>query len=175
MNDLAIVPFVQVNEEWILSDDFLAGIFHRIIDEDLLEIVFWDQSIGSFGDFLGFCVNQNHHICFVFKDRVCIGMCWLSGISGSYGFGHFLFFKDSWGTSTIQAGKKVIDYWFSWPGNNGALLETIVGVVPGFNARAHKFVERLGFSRLGRIPNMLKNLAGDREDAVIFYLGNEHG
>jgi len=63
-----------------------------------------------------------------------------------------------------------VDYWFSWPGSDGTrLLDVLIGIMPGFNHRAHRYVEKLGWTHLGKIPNMFKDTEGNREDAIIYY------
>lgn len=158
---------MRVNDGWILSDAFLDGIYQQTHDEGLAGAVFWASPFSSSLEFAEFC--KRNILTFVFEGRVCVGYVWLTGVANSYAFGHFCFFRSVWGRTT-EMGRKVTDYWFSFPGTDGPLLDTIIGLVPGFNKRAHAFVERTGFKRLGHIPKMLKNKLGDREDAVVFYM-----
>jgi len=90
-------------------------------------------------------------------------------VTSNYAFAHFCMFREVWGRA-IEIGKTGVDYWFSWPGTDGPLLDVIVGIMPGFNHRAHKYVENLGWTRLGVIPGMFRDKERNREDAVIYYI-----
>lgn len=135
--------------------------------DGLTEVVFWRDTMNTVEDFLRFCDGPGNLIVFVFKEGRCCGFAWLTGISESYAFGHFCFFSNAWGDSETP-GNLVIDYWFSFPGESGPLLDTILGMVPDFNERAHRFVENIKFKRLGTVPNMLKS-KDRRAGAVVFY------
>ena len=107
-----------------------------------------------------------------FEGESCVGFAWLSAVSTNYAFGHFCFFKEVWGRS-VKIGKTCIDYWFSWPGTNGPLLDVVIGIMPGFNHRAHRYAEKLGLVRLGQIPGMFRDKERNRDDAVIYYISRE--
>ena len=175
-SSLTLVPFIPDGNGWILSDGFLLNVYERLLEERLMRVVFWDDSMRSGEDFIAFCKNQHNILTFVFDEQDCAGFAWLAGVSGNYAFGHFCFFHSVWGTKTDEIASKYVNYWLSFPGSNGPLLDTIIGAVPGFNKHAHGFVERAGFNRLGVVPSMFKNRRGEREDAVIFYLSRfTHG
>ena len=172
MNELRLVPFAEIEDEWILSDAFLVRMYEQTRDEGLLNIVFVGGGIAAAADFIALCKSPRNAMVFAFEGQICVGYAWLSGMAGNYAFAHFCFFKSIWGRRTSDVGKMLIDYWFSFP---GPLFDTIIGVIPGFNRLAHKFVVGLGFVHLGTIPGMLKNRFG-RENAEVFYLSRpDHG
>ena len=164
-----LVPYVQIDGFWILSEDFLDGIFRKMVGQGLLKTTFWEENITDESHFVNMCRNPNNHMIFFFENKNCTGFAWLSSVSGNYAFAHFCFFREIWGRS-VNIGQMGVDYWFSWPGDDGPLLDVIVGIMPGFNKRAHKFVEKLGWTRLGQIPGMFRDRNRNREDAVIYYI-----
>ena len=174
-NEIKLVPYVQLDghypseDGWILSTDFMASIFDKIVDQGLLKTTFWEGSIADSGQFISMAKSPHNHMVLLFEGQNCVGLAWLSAVATNYAFGHFCLFKEIWGRS-VNIGKTCIDYWFSWPGEGGPLLDVIVGIVPGFNHRGHKYVESLGFTRLGVIPGMFRDTTRNREDAVIYYL-----
>ena len=168
-NELKLVPYVQIDGEWILSEEFLEGIFDKIIDQGLLKTTFWEGGVTEKSQFVALARNPNNHLVFAFEEKNCVGVGWLSAVMSNYAFAHFCLFKEIWGRS-VNIGKTCVDYWFSWPGEGGPLLDSIIGIMPGFNKRAHNYVARLGWTRLGRIPGMFRDKTRNREDAVIYYI-----
>lgn len=166
---MKLVPYVQIDDEWILSEEFLDSVFDKMVSQGLLKTTFWEGSITDQSHFVRLARSPNNHMVFFFEDTNCVGFAWLSGVTSNYAFNHFCLFKEVWGRS-IEIGKDCVDYWMSWPGTNGPLLDVIVGIMPGFNTRAHKYVERLGWTRLGVIPGMFRDLERNRDDAVVYYL-----
>jgi len=160
---------VQIDGEWVLSDDFLDSIFQKMEEQGLVKTTFWEGNITDESHFIGLVKNRNNHVVFFFQGRQCVGLAWLSAVTSNYAFGHFCLFREIWG-DTEKVGRDCVDYWFSWPGSNGPLLDVIVGIMPGFNRRAHKFVERIGWERLGSIPGMFRDSELSRDDAVIYYV-----
>jgi len=168
-NQIKLVPYVQIEGEWILSEEFLDSVFNKLVDQDLLKTTFWEGHITDESHFVTLARNPHNHMVFFFEERNCVGFAWLSGVTSNFAFQHFCLFKEAWGRS-VAVGKNCVDYWFSWPGADGLrLLDVLIGIMPGFNKRAHKYVERLGWTRLGVIPGMFKDLDQNRDDAVIYY------
>lgn len=146
----------------------MLSIFDKIVDQGLLKTTFWEGTIDNAGAFFGMVKNPNNQVVLFFEDETCVGLAWLSAVTSNYAFAHFCFFREIWGRS-VKIGQTGVDYWFSWPGDDGRLLDVIIGIMPGFNKRAHKYVEKLGWIRLGQIPGMFRDKERNREDAVIYY------
>ncbi len=147
----------------------MESIFDKIVDQGLLKTTFWEGSIADASQFIRMAKNPNNHMVLFFEQKACVGFAWLSAVTSNYAFGHFCLFKEIWGRS-VNIGKTCVDYWFSWPGTGGPLLDVIIGIMPGFNKRAHKYVEKLGWVRLGQIPGMFRDKDRVRDDAVIYYI-----
>ncbi len=147
----------------------MASVFDKIVDQGLVKQTFWEDSIVTDYQFLGMVKNPNNHVLLFFEEQNCVGLAWLSAVTSNYAFAHFCLFKEIWGRS-VKLGQTGVDYWFSWPAEDGLLLDVIIGIMPGFNKRAHKYVEKLGWVRLGVIPEMFRDKDRNREDAVIYYI-----
>ena len=168
-NQIKLVPYVQIDGEWILSEEFLDSVFDKLVSQGLLKTTFWEGKITDQSHFVGLAQNPGNHMVFFFEETNCVGFAWLSSVSANFAFVHFCLFKDVWG-SAVEVGLNCVDYWFSWPGSDGTrLLDVLIGIMPGFNHRAHRYVEKLGWTHLGKIPNMFKDTEGNREDAIIYY------
>jgi len=168
-NEIKLVPYVQLEGEWILSDAFMVSVFDKMVEQMLLKKTFWEGSVVDQAQFIGMVKNPNNQVVLFFEDENCVGLAWLSAVTSNYAFAHFCLFREIWGRS-VNIGKTCMDYWFSWPDkDDGPLLDVIVGIMPGFNTWAHKYVEKLGWIRLGIIPGMFRDKTRNREDAVIYY------
>jgi hypothetical protein len=78
--------------------------------------------------------------------------------------------KNSWGKDAQTACKLFLDYWMSFSSGGEPVLDTLIGMIQRTNMSAVRFVEKLGFVRLGSIPRMLRDAyTAERNDAVILY------
>jgi hypothetical protein len=173
-NQIKLVPYVQLEGEWILSEEYLDSVFDKMVSQGLLKTTFWEENITDQSHFVAMARSPNTHMVLFFEGQECVGFAWLSAVTSNYAFAHFCLFREIWGRS-VEIGKIGVDYWFSWPGTNGPLLDVIIGIIPGFNKRAHRYVEKLGWTRLGNIPGMFRDKSGVREDAEIYYVSNDNG
>jgi len=169
---IKLVPYVSLDGEWTLSDDFIDAVFLKMVDQGLLKTVFWEGHVTNLNHFLALMKSPNNHPVFFFDNKTCVGFAWLSSVAGNYAFTHFCLFKDVWGKA-VEVGLNAVDYWFSWPGTDGPLLDVLIGIMPGFNKRAHKYVDKLGWTKLGQIPGMFKDKDRNRENAVVYYKTRE--
>ena len=61
-NQSKLVPFVQIDGEWILSDTFMISVFDKIVEQDLLKTTFWEGTIVDASQFLGMAKSPNNHV-----------------------------------------------------------------------------------------------------------------
>jgi len=171
-SEVKLAPYTQIDGEWTAPDEFLEAVFQRMKDQGLLKTMFWEGNITEAKHFISLMQSPNNHPVFFFHNQNCVGFAWLSSVASNYAFVHFCLFKDVWGRA-VEVGLNAVDYWFSWPGDDGPLLDVLIGIMPGFNKRAHKYVEKLGWTRLGQIPGMFKDKDRNRENAVVYYKTRE--
>jgi hypothetical protein len=169
-NELLIVPFVPEGDGWNASDMFLRSLYQRTVDQGLAKIVFWENHVESHQQFVDLAKRHTVVMSFVFMGNDCAGYAWLCPISGNYAYPHFCFFKKIFGDKSREAGRMFIDMWFGFTDEDGGrLLDILFGVIPDFNLVAHKYVEDLGGTKLGKVPKLFKNKLGERRDAFIYY------
>lgn len=141
------------------------------MEEDTFRTVFYDGPIQDEDSFLAMLQSPSNAPVFAFRGDQIIGFAWLNGFSGSHAFGHFCFLKQAWGDAALEAGRMILEYWLSFPKEDGSpLLQVLIGSVPVTNTLAIAFVHNLGFKRAGSIPKMLHNIhTGEDVSAVILY------
>lgn len=167
---MILVPFVEIDGIRTLSDSHLKQAYAKTVSDGTHTAVFSDGKVRSPDDFVSLMKDSRNLPVFIFDDSRMLGYAWINSICDNHAFAHFNFFKETWGAESKEMGKMLLEYWFSFPGTNGSLLDVIIGMIPKFNSRAINFTRKIGFERVGEIPNMLLNAyAGKREPAVILY------
>jgi hypothetical protein len=162
-SDVQLVPYVQAIQGWTLPDNVLLE-FALLADRDgVFRTTFHDGFVKSPRDFADAMKNPLLHPIFAFRDSEPLGFGWINGIRENYCFAHFCGLKASWGDIAKEGAKMILRYWMVI-----GTFEFILGMIPGSNVRAMRFVESIGFRRVGEIPKMLVN-KGDREASVFFY------
>jgi len=165
LNDFQLIPYTQVDGEWTLPANFVAAAYLQMLSEENVDTVFSDGTVLSELEFIELCQRKSNVVVFVLRDREFLGVAWLNGFAADRAFGHFCFASEATRSqSTLAMGKAIVnDYWLSFP-----TLNFVLGIVPSFNKRAIRFVEKIGFTKVGAIPNLMEGPNG-RSAAVIFY------
>lgn len=146
-------------------------------EEGTFQSVFYDGRIRTPEDFLEIMKKPANLPVFVFRGLDLIGVAWLNGLSGAHGFAHFCMLKGSWGRDSVKACQLFLEYWMSFMSGGEPVFHVLLGVIQKTNARAIRFVEKLGFVRLGAIPAMLRDAyEGAWNDAIVlYYVRKDHG
>ena len=161
---------MPIDGVWTLADHVIEGFFRQLVEEDLIDLVFYETGMPSAENFLQFCQSPQRSMVFVALGDKPVGFSWLSPISGNFAFGHFGFFREFWGHECREAAPHVLNHYFSFNDAHGdRLLDVIIGCVPRHNERANKFTKAIGGTELGAIPYMFRGQDGDRQDAMIYY------
>lgn len=171
-----IVPYVEINGVRTVTDQQIKDIYHKMESDGTLGIVFTSSSMKSPDEFLRIMKLPSNLPVVLFIDNALSGIAWINGIEDNHAFAHFCFFKETWGQVSEDMGRKLIEYWFSFPdGNGGKAFDVIIGRIPSFNAKAIRFVEKIGFKKVGEIPLMERRPDGDRAPATILYCSRSYG
>lgn len=125
--------------------------------------MFYEGTIKTADDFLAMLKSPATVAVFALDGTKAAGLAYLNQFQGNQAFGHFCFMR---GSDAETIGREIVhNYWCKALG-----IEFVMGVVPGFNKRAMDFVQRIGFTRVGSIPDMIKSVyRPDRASANIFY------
>ena len=164
LNDFQLIPYAQVDGEWTLPENFVRAAYQQIKSEGRADTVFWEGTVPSEDVLVDVMQRKSNVAVFLLRDKELLGIAWLNGFQGSNAFGHFCFMREaSKSQSTVAMGRAIVDYWLSFP-----TVDFVLGIVPSFNNRAMRFVQKIGFIKVGAIPNMMEGPNG-RAAAVIFY------
>jgi hypothetical protein len=164
-----------VNGQWTLPDEVVLAVAQQSMRDGTFRSVFIEGDVRSPDEFLMMAQNPRNTVVFAFRGLDPIGVGWLNCINGNRAFCHFLFLSGAWSKYTVEAGRMMIDYWMSFPSDDGGpLIDVMLGAIPATNERAQNFSLRLGGHYLGRIPRMITNAyTGERVDAdILYYLRN---
>lgn len=154
-SDLMLVPYIETDNGWSISDQVLAGIWMKMKDQDLLKTVWFTEDGISIKDFLELVKDKDKHVHTVWTSSGHIlGLGWLSDFEGKSAQCHFVIFKEAWGDITEDVGKLSLKYWFKFHKDGEPLLRVIIGGIPETNNMAIGFAERMGFKNMGTIPYM---------------------
>ena len=154
---LVLLPYVA--GACAFSEKILAELFDRIHEEDLWPIVFHEDpglTLARFYDFFSNGKALLQILVTMDNDKLVgiAGLSWLADIAVvggamTRGFGSFMFFrKYQTPAFTTIFGDLILKFWFT-----ALNMDTICGITPEPNRAARNYVQRLGFTEVGRIPN----------------------
>jgi len=166
---LVLIPiaFLDKEQQWSVSDEYLEGLWDRLVDEGQHEVIFMEQEIVSAEEFGGY-MKASHNFPVIgllvsgddnggsvtpFHEPAFIA--WMNTVGKNNALCHFLLFSTKTKYNKVQAGKDVLDYWFSFMRLDGLpLFEVLLGKTPSRLVSAIKFIKRLGFTVIGEIPKI---------------------
>lgn len=164
-------------DQGILGPDVLVELFNKLKAEELYPVIFHDNPGMNLLEFMNFFSHPTvalQIIAIVDNDGIkdIAAMSWLSGVE-SYGgrqrgVASFCEFKkyQSPAQSNIMADM-VLDYWFNFLG-----MDIVVGMTPAANVLAVRFIKRIGFIEMCRIPSY-SSLMGEITDCVVTYIDKD--
>lgn len=150
----------------------LPLIYRQLKEEGIFEMFFHDFPQLTFGQFVNVLSKpdeQVHAVCVMDGDKITdlAAIAMLTDIRVTdhvkRALGNFLLFKNYWhGEDSTRVGGVILDSWFQY-------LDTIAGVTPEKNERALRFVQHMGFIRIGVIPGFA-SYRGETCGSVATYL-----
>ncbi len=136
------------------TDDFgidgLQGLWTRLVEDDLVRVVFHDGGVTDFGAFARLLAPERAWLYRVDAHAVPQGFFWCNGFSGRAAQVHFCFFRN--GMSAARAAGDMALTFLLAPQCADAPLDTLLGVTPAPYRHALRLAADLGFSRLGVVP-----------------------
>lgn len=146
----------------------LAGVFDRMVAEDLLSRVFYDGSVQNGEQFLAEVLRPGSLPFAIMAGDEVACFTWLNSIEGRSARGHFVFFRKFWGRKTsVPIGRRYFGYILTLRDQGGYLFDSVVGITPRANALSWKFALQCGCALVGTLPRFawLAN-RGESADAV---------
>ncbi len=151
---ITIVPYVQAVDGWTVPDEVVKATFDKFVQDGTVNQIFYDGNTNNREAFFNFMRNPNNVPQWILVDQIPSGVCWLNGMGPGYAFAHYGLFKETWGKTTEDIAKECQKYWFSMQNNGEYLLDILLGMTPTFNRKAAHFLNKIGWTILGEIPNL---------------------
>lgn len=159
---------MTINGSRTISDSFIEEVFTEMVVQGLVSTVFAGTTIKDSDDFLEMLKSPANVPVFALVGEQCVAVCWLNSIGLNHAYGHFCYFYHP-DAPAVDVGKKVMDYWWSLC-SDSISLDVILGAIPVFNQRAIAFIQKLGFVKLGEIPNIFMNPnTGEKWASAVLY------
>jgi len=152
-NGIVLVPYGEVNGARSVGDDLIIKLYHELDMDGVIDTVFNDEMTDS-ARFVRFMKDPGNLPVFILVGGGLMGVGWLNNIKSNYAMGHFAFVKRSWGERSLDMGRRILKYWFSFPGDYGPLFDVLIGNIPAQNRAAIRYIKKLGFVEVGEIPHI---------------------
>jgi len=163
---IQVIGYVEINGVRTFSDDAMLAAFETLEKDRILDVVFSDDPVTSFDQFLAIMKNPANTVSVILLDHEIVGLAWLNQAHKNHAFVHYALFREVWGRYTMPIAEACLDYWFSFTDESGnKLIEVLLGQTPEWNRRAINYTKRLGWTVLGTVP-LIANGSG----LIISYL-----
>ena len=156
---------------WTLPDWVVLDWWSRMVRDGTVKRVFYNGAVTNPDQFIAFLQRPtNVPLAIRTDDQEWIGIAWLTNINRTSAVAHFCGFREGWERKqTIDAGELALDYWFAFPGvEGGKHFKVLLGITPADNRLALRFINQLGFERVGTVPHLANG-----GDAIISYITRE--
>lgn len=172
-----LVPYVQVDGAYSLSDTKMGVIWDEMAKEGLHKMVFYSGDIKSRTAFVE-AMKRKSNVVHTIWDKDTqrpLMIAWLNGWQRNSAFAHFCILPDGWGNHSVGLGRMSLDHWFGFARDGGEpLLDVIIGKTPATNRAATIYLRRVGMTVLGEIPYMdFDEYAGRKVGCVFSYATRE--
>ena len=158
---------------------WLFWLYDRLRKDDLLRLYYpnIDGTDRAYPMFVRMMSSDTTQVLLVvLKDKQSNEVADLVGIAtwermqfGPSTLGHagFIFLRDYWDHQTsMAAGRRIMQFWFEEMTDK---LDIACGIIAKLNVLANRFVHRLGWTRVGELPNC-QQYGGEPCDAVIWQI-----
>lgn len=165
MDEIVIVPYTKIGDEWTIKDKALGYIWNKLVDEGTAKKVFNTGTIRCEDDFVRFMKSPNNTVMTEWIDNDIVFLGWVNNITNGSAFSHFICFKTIWGKRSRAAFRISLEYWFSFERDFGVpqhgghigygkkMFNTLIGLISDNNKVAVNMVKKCGVKVLGTIPN----------------------
>jgi hypothetical protein len=153
--DWELLPYTVIDGIPTFNDSFIKSIFDRMEGEQLVDTVFYDGEVKTPEDFLHMMKHGINNLFVIAKnDRSDIGgIVWLNNFQSRSGCFHFCFFENIKGLEALDVGEYASFFVLNLKNKNGDyLFDVLTGVVPDFNRSARNWCLRVGYKKVGVVP-----------------------
>lgn len=185
-DEIKIVPYVEVNGQYTISDYYVGQTWEKIVQDGSHRWLIYDGSVKCKEDFIRMMKLPTNIPCFPIWNNEIRGVAWLNSLNGDSAFCHHCMFKEMWGGQAQAIARRILDYWFNIdmdnmglksPKTGDPLINILLGVTPTNNKFAVNFVKKMGFNIVGEIPTICMDAyEGKRVSGTVSYkLRDQHG
>lgn len=163
--------YVKVDGVPTFRDSDLAKFYDRICEQEIDQLVFHDGSIITKQEWVESVKSNGTLFWAVYTSAFVdpVGLIWVNRMEKTSCEGHFVFFKEHWGTDIPKnAGRKFLTMIVKH-------FPVVMGVIPSWNKCAIKYCLDIGMTKLGKIPNGLycQSKGKPIEATVLYYAAGE--
>jgi len=151
---IQLIPYAEVNGSWSLTDEAVRDCWDHLVADGTAKLVFWDGSVTSADQFLAVMKRPGNIPVFGHDGTSMLAVAWLNGVQRNYAHAHFACFREAWGRSSLDVCRAFLDYWGAFSSEGRYIFDVVVGETPSHLRKALKFINRLGFVRVGSIPKI---------------------
>lgn len=155
------------------ASDFLAWLWRRMQNDDLVDYYFPGQKETGFATFVRMMSGDAQVALVVtdvdsnqWEDKIAGFITWTPAALGAanMAIGGFIFFRKFWDhATTAEAGIRAFHYWFEVMEKP---FDVVLGVCPSLHKVALRYNARIGLKEIGRIPKA-HLFKGETCDAVL--------
>lgn len=152
--DIAVIPYnASFHDD---AQNFLPFLWNKLKEDGLIELYFPGESKTGFANFVRLMSGDSKILLVVGKDNAgkldkAIGFAsWRPMPFGATqaGMAGFVFLREFWdGKITDVAAQRIMEHWF-----DSEQMDLMIGCVADLNHPANKFMERIGWAKVGIVP-----------------------
>ncbi len=137
------------------ADSFIMGLYERMKAQGSLSDVFYayDPQLLGPEQFLDLFKFGSNRLWVIFHNGEVSGFFWLNDFAEKSAMIHYCFFKNIWGPQSAVLGRYILDYLLGLRSETGPVFDVITGLTPVTNRLAVRFLEKVGMTVVGKIPN----------------------
>lgn len=152
-----------------VPDVFLYEVFDQLEDCGRFRDVFYDGELDeTHHAFLDF-VKHTHgiHAWVLMNDDTMVGMAWLSDVNRHKTAKiHFFFLPSEPPITITRIARAFVSYAIRLRDGDEYMLDCIHGVTPSFNAKAVRFIQKVGFKIIGELPSCVWSAKSGRMESA---------
>lgn len=145
------------------TDSFIMSIWDRIETEKKAEYVNRTSENWGREDFLRSVKSDKLHLWIIFYDKKLFAIVWVQNIKGKRAEMHFCTFN-GFPRNIVEYGREVQDFLM-----NFYEFEVVYGFTPADNKLALKYLDKLGWVRLGVLPRGSYSCKAGNMDSILMY------
>lgn len=158
------MPYAHYDGIPTLRDSDIVALWERMREDGTTDIVFYDGIIDDQYKFLAYMKSSRVQLFIGKIEGKTMGFGWLSHIEAKMARIHFCVFKRFWGAGVHSIVNRFASDILRQTG-----LDIIMGIIPSWNVKATKYVEKCGYTILGEMPFGCVDKHGNSHPATIVY------